>query len=87
MATNNRFDWLGQKPRTPRPIPERVLWTEALSCHIVEARTRDVEIGPELRVFLNNELLWSNVIRDGTLERLSEEERQHWIEKGRTGDH
>lgn len=80
--SDDRFAWLGSRPRGPRPIPETSLWTVERAGYLVEARRREVELGPELRVFLDGELLWTQVIRDGTLEQLSADTRAHWDAAG-----
>lgn len=81
-ANEDPFGWLGPRAHDPRTIPERSLWTLVGHGRTVEARTRIVPLGPELRVYVDGELLWSQVIRDGSLEALSADTRAHWAAKG-----
>ena len=53
------------KPRNPAAIPEHTLWTLRKDVRRVEARTRMTPIGPELRICVDGELLWSQVLPDG----------------------
>lgn len=82
MTNDDRLAWLGKPVPAPRVIPETILWTFETGGHLVTATRRDVELGPKLRVFLNRELLWSEVVRDGSLDRLSDETRAYWGTKG-----
>lgn len=53
------------KPRNPAAIPEHTLWTLRKDVRRVEARTRMTPVGPELRICVDGELLWSQVLPDG----------------------
>lgn len=54
------------KPRNPDHLPEHVLWQLTKANRITEARSRMTPLGPELRVFVDDELLWSQVFRGVT---------------------
>lgn len=79
------------KPRRPSAIPEHDLWrlTKRVAIptgditRVAEARTRMVPIGPELRIYVDGELLWSQVLRDGrAVGDLSEEKRRDFTALG-----
>lgn len=53
------------RPRDPRATPEHVLWALRKMGRTLEARTRMTPLGPELSLFVDGELLWSLVLRDG----------------------
>lgn len=73
------------KPVDPRALPEHTLWRMTKGTRVVEARTRMVPLGPELRIWLDGELLWSQVLRDGRdVGDLAAETRAAWCAKGWT---
>lgn len=53
------------KPRDSEDIPEHVLWALTKTGRTADGRTRQTPLGPELRFYVNGELLWSQVYRDG----------------------
>lgn len=53
------------KPRNPEHIPEHHLWTLRKDGKTAEARVRQVQLGPELRIYYNGAFLRSEVVRDG----------------------
>jgi hypothetical protein len=59
------------KPRRPSALPEHVLWTLHKGSHTIEARAVMTPIGPELRIYRDDTLLWSQTFRDGDGPRLS----------------
>jgi hypothetical protein len=77
----------------PTPIPERVLWTLRKGGRVAEARTRQHPLGPELVFYVDDQLLWSQVFKQGTgvaLGEMSESKRREfeelgWTEEARDG--
>ena len=75
------------KQPNPVALPEHFLWTLQKGARVVEARTRMTPIGPELRIYHNGELLWSQVPRDGReVGELAEQERRDYEARGYGGD-
>jgi hypothetical protein len=72
------------KPRRPSAIPEHSLWRLEKTVHVLkrqqtrfaEARTRMTPLGPEIRIYVDGELLWSQVLRDGRDVGASSEEKR-----------
>jgi hypothetical protein len=71
--------------RSGPKIAEHFLWRLHKDGRTVEARTRMVELGAELRIYSNGELLWSQVPRDGRdVGAIAERERSDYVSRGYT---
>lgn len=59
-------------PVAPPPPPEEhSLWQLTKAGHLAEARVRATPAGPELRLLINGELWWSQVVRPANEEALA----------------
>jgi hypothetical protein len=79
--TDDRFARLSPKAVDPLAIRERVVWALEGHGRTAEARSGIVPLGPALRVYVDSELLWSQVIRRGALDQWSAETLAHWEAK------
>lgn len=82
MRSPLTHDWQKDSP-TCFGIAEHFLWRLHKDGRIVEARTRMVRLGAEMRVYSNSALLWSQIPRDGRdVDAIAEQERVEYVSKG-----
>lgn len=85
MTDDRDWSWL-PKPAAPAPVPvDHPLWTLTKRDHRVDAVVRATPGGPELRLLLDGELWWSQLVRPATedaLTALADEKRGEFVAKG-----
>lgn len=75
------------KPRQPEAIPEHSLWTVTKGTRTAEARVRMTPGGIELRFYVHEELIWSQLFQDGReLGELAEQKKAEFQAMGWTDD-
>jgi len=66
-VTDDRdWSWLHRPTPAPTAPVEHILWALVKRTHRVECRARWTPAGPELRILLDCELWWSQVVRPAT---------------------
>jgi hypothetical protein len=67
----------------PSPNPESTMWVLHKGARTVETRIRIAAGGPELRCYLDGQLLWSQIVRDpGAVGQIATERRLDFQAKG-----
>jgi hypothetical protein len=68
-------------PQLPSP-DDRLLWLLLKGERCAQAVVRVLDFGLELRVTVDTELRWSQLVRDGTIAALALEKRRAFEERG-----
>jgi hypothetical protein len=72
MTDDRDWSWLARATRAEEPPPEQhSLWRLMKRDHTVDACVRATPAGPELRILLDHDLIWSQVIRPPTEDALT----------------
>ena len=66
MTDDRDWSWMHRPQPVAAPPNEHLLWTLTKAGHRVEARVRARALGPELRILIDGELWWSQVVRPAT---------------------
>lgn len=85
MSDDRDWSWLPPAAPAPPEAEEHPVWRLTKRGHYVDARVRVTPHGPELRILLDGDLIWSTVVRpptEDTLTGVAETKRAEFEAKG-----